>query len=422
MYRIFYGKVYMVFFVFSLLFSTGYAVNNKIEKKTVLVKRIFGKIIKEKGKNILIINKNYVSLDKKDRFVYKIKGDFAYKTYLKCKNYGENFLKVYEGLQNGDEIIEKILIKIGNEYIKGNFISESDRVLISIMEKNKRGVYVNRKKNSTNNIIKRKINFEIGIGYSNSDFTDLYLKDKSYEYLLKQYAGLLGVSFTSDGTYPELSFFKPIEIDANYKIADNLYINCGVSFASISSNSDLAYSLSGINIEEIYNYDFFHKLSYINPYLGVARRFNDFYVYTNIGINSLKYSYKMSKKFNEGNYWEKISEEIIGKGKAFSLVFGVKYKKKIYKQIKGYIKFEYKLSKFSSMDADYNLNGTNSEGKTINKTYSGSIYTYSMNPYNSTDINSWSVFDELPDTTWTDNFEKMIFKLSAVKISFGLSF
>lgn len=413
--------LFILIFVFSILTALG--VNENLKKKNVLVKTINSKMIAENGNKFIIISNDLISKDKRGVFVYKVVGDYGLKTYLKYKKI-KNAVKVYHGLNNGDEIIDKVLIKIGDDFIKGKFISEFDRVLIKVMYKNRRGSFVERaKKIKTKKGFKtRKINFEISMGYMKNIFDDFYLKDKSYEELLKQYGNISGLTFSSVGTYPELSLFKPIELSINYRLSNDIYIIGGIGFSSSESSSDVNYKIMGTKIKELYDYGFSHKLSYSFPYAGVAKRFNDFYIYANIGINIVNYNYEMSKNFSEGTYWEKINEKVKAIGKAVSLVIGLKYKKRIYKKIMGFVKFEYKLSKISSLNADFTLKGSNSEGKTLTDNYSGLIYTYSMNPYNSSKIDTWAVYDKLPDNTWTDDFEKLMLKLSAVKISVGLSF
>jgi hypothetical protein len=211
-------------------------------------------------------------------------------------------------------------------------------------------------------------------------------------------------------------------MSVNYLLTNGFYIFGGFALSSVNNVSDLNCKLTGSGFQENYDYGFTQKLSYIYPYIGVAKRFNDFYVYANIGLNLVKYDYEMTKEFVDGSYWEKEKENINVSEKIFSAVFGLKYKRRIYGKIKGFIKLEYKYSNLSSVNADYTLSGSNSEGNTISKNYSGTIYSYELDPYNASVIKTWGVFDDLPTSAWTDNFEKLMLKLSAVKISIGLSF
>ncbi len=290
------------------------------------------------------------------------------------------------------------------------------------MHKDKRDSKYIKKKKEKNVTKDVKYEFEIGIGYSSNKFNELYVKDKSYEKLLKQYANINGLSQSATGNYPEHGPFIPISLALNYKISKDLYIKGGIEFASASANAIKEFKIIWAGFNEDYKYNFTHKVSCFLPYIGVEKRFNDFGVYANIGLNNIKYNYEMISSFSEQEYSENITETINGSGKAFSIILGIKYKKRLFNKLHSIIKIEYLLSKLSSITADRSIDGSNSEGETVSSYESGLIYTYDTNPYNSTKISTWGVFDNIPTTSSIDNFKEIGLNLSTIRISLGLSF
>ncbi len=389
-------KLVFVVLLFFLVLNLGSQdiESTKSKIKKVLITKIV-RTITEENEVFVLLNKKYTQVDNKGLFVFKLIKSTAHKTYLNYSfNENKECFMILKGLKKGDEIVTSVLINIGEEVIQGKFISKLSKIPVIVMHKDKRyGKYIKKKKekNETKDV---KYEFEIGIGYSSNDFKEFYVKDKTYETLIKQYANINGLSQSASGNYPELGSFMPISLGLNYKISKDLYIKGGIEFASTSANA----------IKE------------------VEKRFKDFGVYANIGLNSIKYNYEMISSFSEQEYSENITETINGSGKAFSIILGIKYKKRIIDKLHGIIKIEYMLSKLSSITADRSMQGSNSEGETVSSNDSGLIYTYDTNPYNSTKISTWGVFDNIPTTSSMDNFNEIGLNLSTIRISLGLSF
>ncbi len=344
---------------------------------------------------------------------------------MNYKKNSKNTIIIYKGLKKGDLIVTAVLIRLNNKIIKGRFISKHLKTHVQIMSFNrhtkkyiKRGIY---KKKS---LLLENLEVEITMGIaSKNEFDDLYLKDNSYEGLLKQYSNLNNLSYNSvSDTSTPFGTFKPINININYKILENLYIIGGFEFSSISSNSTKSFDIIWPEFKNTYGYDFTHEISYFSPYIGVGKNFDNFGIYANIGLNSIKYNYTMSKNFSEQKYWEKVTETIEGTASGLRLTLGLKYKQLITGRLHGLIRVEYSISGTPSITANLLRKASNSEGKTTSNSNSGLIYNLNINPYNLDKINTWGVFDTPPKISWMSDVTELKLSLSTFKISIGLSF
>jgi hypothetical protein len=390
----------------------------------VLVKKIITTVL-DGNKKRPILNKKFVQFDRKGLFVYKLKKNFAYKTYLNYKKSSKRIIIIYKGLKKGDLIVTAVLIKLNNKIIKGRFISKSLKTPVKIMSFNRHtGRYIKKKTYRKTNTLLENLEVEITIGTaSKNEFDGLYLKDNSYEGLLKQYSKLNNISYNSvSDTSTPFGTFKPINININYKIFKDLYIIGGFEFSSTSSNSTKKFDVIWPEFKNIYGYDFTHEISYFSPYIGVGKSFDNFSVYANIGLNNIKYNYTMSKNFSEQKYWEKVTETIEGTTNGLRLTLGVKYKQLITGKLHGLIRVEYSISGKTSIDANLSQAASNSEGKTTSNSDSGLIYKLNIDPYNLDKIKTWGVFKTPPETSWMSDFTELTLSMSTFKISIGLSY
>jgi len=405
--------------VYTYAYKTSYT-----KKKMVLVKKII-KTVLDGNKKRPMLNKKFVQFDRRGLFVYKLKKKNAYKTYLNYKKKSKNTLIIYKGLKKGDLIVTAVLVKLNNKIIKGRFISKSLKTPVKIMSFNRHtGKYITKKTYKKKNIVLENLEVEITMGTaSKNEFDDLYLKDNSYEGLLKQYSNLNNISYNSvSDTSTPFGTFKPINININYKIFENLYIIGGFEFSSTSSSSTKSFDVIWPEFKNTYGYDFTHEISYFSPYIGVGKNFDNFGIYANIGLNSISYNYTMSKNFSEQKYWEKVTETIEGTASRLRLTLGLKYKQLITGRLHGLIRVEYSMSGTPSIDANLSQTASNSEGKTTSNSDSGLIYKLNINPYSLNEIKTWGVFKTPPKTSWMSNFTELTLPMSTFKISIGLSY
>ena len=376
-----------------------------------------------------LLEEKYTLLDETGRYVYKVDKSFGVKQYLKYKADEESgHLVILEGLKRGDEIITFVLVEVAGDMIKGKFISKADRVAISVMKPGRyEGKYIMKKEQKKKKPAAMapkpvKYEFEASFGTASNDFEEFYLKDQSSGKLISQYASLSGGSFSESGSLADLGSFMPISLGANYMVAKDLYVKGGVEFASVSGDGSKDYSIQWGGLSETYAYQFSHKFSYVLPYVGIEKRFNNFGIYLNLGMNSIKYDYQLSKAYTEQAYTENTNETIKASGSAFSLMIGAKYRVRIVNRLHAFVKVEYLMSSLSSISADSTMTGSNSDGGSVSDSVSGTIYTFNTDPYSNGKIQEWGVFQTLPTESWLDGFTEMSLKLSTIRISLGLSF
>ncbi len=371
-----------------------------------------------KGEKAILLNKRDFKTEENNYFVYVIQNEKAVKKYVELEKSKRGAYKVLSGLDEGDVIVSPIVDTNNNEFQIINNVS-----LHGIANDEKVGKDTLRKQQMDKyGTSEKKLEFEFYTGFSISKPSSIVAKLSGINKSTDQYVNHFDLTATDSGNFKENLLGIPFNFTVNYKLSERLYLKIGAEYSVSSNTSQKSFSVSWGSFSETFDYNIENKISNINPYIGLEKRFSSFGIYAKIGINLTKLSYKNTLVMDDGFNKTESVEDVSISGAGLGINLGAEYVLHFKRNSRLLFKLEYVFQKVGSFSGDKTTVISDSSGGSSSETVTGDAYSYEIDPFEEGWIDWWDVFESTPSGSNVRNVTNLSVNFSRIRFLIGFSF